>query len=192
MKKEKYSQALMIMMIGIVILVSLSGCTSNQNTNGNNLSGTWVGSVGMSMFGGQNNSSVSQIMFTDDKAEITSKSDRGTFTMEYTYSVNGDVLVFEPKFTNRNGFPGGQSNNGSLPPNGTGPWNGSRPPSNGTWAPNGTRPDNSTWPSNRTRPNNGTWNPGNGRPSMSVSFTYSFNEEYTILYLNGATFKKVQ
>lgn len=185
-KEEKHVEAFVMTISALFIIGCLSGCTSNQNTNGNHLSGIWVGSVEMPMFGGQGNTSVSQITFTDETSTMTLLGDRGTFTMDYTYSVNGDLLVFEPKFTNRNGFPGGQPNNGSLPPNGTRPWNDSRSPMNGTWAPNGTRPNNDTRPSNWTRP------PGSGQPSLSVTYQYRFNEDYTILYLNGAPFTKIQ
>lgn len=180
MKQEKYTQGLVIITSFIFLVVCFSGCTSIQNTNGNPFSGTWVGSVEMPMFAGISNTSVSQITFTDSNMEMTLTSERGTYTMNYTYTVNGDTLALQPKFPGRGGFPGRQ------------PYNGSRPPTNGTWPGNGTRPHNDTWPSNGTRPNNGTWNPGGERPSMSVSFVYSFNEEHTVLYLNGSPLTKVQ
>ena len=180
MKEEKISQALVIMMIGIVTIVGLSGCTSNQSTNGKStLSGTFVGNAEISMFGGMGGTTtLTQITFHNNIAELVQNSQRGTFSMNYTYSINENTLVLEPTFTG--GFPGGQLGNGSRP------WNGTRPPTNGTWPGNGTRPSN--W----TRPDNGTWQPGNGRPSMSITFEYYANEDYTSISLNEAVFNKVQ
>ena len=196
LKQEKYGQVLGVTVGFIVILVSLCGCTSNQNTNETKtqLSGTWVGNVEIPMSGGIMNTSVSQITFTSNTAELTLKSTQGSSTMNYTFTVNGNTLVLQPTFSNIGGFPG------QPPQNGTPPWNNTtRPPMNDTWPTNGTRPSmNDTWPingtrpGNWTRPQNGTWNPGGGQQPMSLSFTYSLNEEQTILYLNGAEFRKVQ
>jgi ABC-type Fe3+-hydroxamate transport system substrate-binding protein len=186
---------------GIILfaLVSLSGCTTNQNENQNTnenvnaFLGTWVGTLEMPMFGGESNASVSQITFTSDRAEVILTSENRTFSMDYTYTTNGDSLILTPTMIDRNGFPGGQSFNGTMPPNGTRPpgnwtWspNGTQPPGNGTWPPNGTNPYNGTWPSNGTRP------PGDNRPSMTVSFIYAVDEEARVLYLNNEQFTKVQ
>jgi len=182
MKHEKYAQVICVTVGFIVILVSLCGCTSNQNTNETKtqLSGTWVGNVEIPMSGRRMNTSVTQITFTGNTAELTLKRTQGSSTMNCTFTVNGNTLVLQPTFSNRGGFPG------QLLQNGTRPWNNTtRPPMNGTLPPNGTRPGN--W----TRPGNGTWNPGGGQQPTSMSFTYSFNEKYTILYLNGAEFRKV-
>jgi hypothetical protein len=118
---------------------------------------------------------------------LTLNSDQGSFITNYTFTTNGNTMILEPKFNDRGGFPGQPSQNGTRPWNDT-----SRPPTNETWPINGTRPDNNSRPSNWTRPENGTWNPGGGRLSLSISFTYSVNEDGTVLYLNGAEFRKVQ
>ncbi len=187
-KKEKHIQALLgITAVFIVILVSISGCTSNQNTNETitQLSGTWMGNVEMSMFGSGGNASVSQITFTSNTAELTMDSSQRSFTINYTYIVNGNTIVLKPKFGNRGGFPG------QPPQNGTFPWNNTtRPPMNETW-PNGTQPSNWSRPGNWTGPMNRTGNPGGTQPSMSITFTYSVNEDHTVLYLNGAEFRKI-
>lgn len=196
MRQEKYAQALGVTVGFIVILVSLCGCTSNQNTNETKtqLSGTWVGNVEIPMSGGITNTSVSQITFTSNTAELTLKNTQGSSTINYTFTVNGNTLMFQSIINNIGGFP-------ELPPqNGTRLWNDTaRPPMNGTFPTNGTRPPmngtlplNSTRPGNFTRPENGTWNPGSGRPSLSISFSYSFNENHTVLYLNGAAFNKIK
>jgi hypothetical protein len=176
----------------MTMLVSLSGCTTNQgaqNTNGTitQLSGTWVGSLEMPMLGGNGNTSISQITFTGNTAEMTLESTQGSFPMNYTYTLNGSTLVLEPNFGARGGFPRQPAQNGTRNWNGT-----ARPPINETWPVNGSQPYNGTRSSNWTRPGNGTWNPGGGQRSLSVSFTFSMNEDYSILLLNGATFRKVQ
>lgn len=190
MKQEKHAQAVLDVTVGfIVILVSISGCTSNQNTNETKtqLSGTWIGVVDMPGFAGGENTSISQLKFTGNTAELTLENMQGSSIMNFTFTVNGNTLVLEPKFNDRGGFPRQPSQNGTRPWNDTA-W----PPMNETWPNNGTRPDNGTRPSNWTRPENGTWNPWGGRPSPSISFTYSLNEEHTVLFLNGAEFRKNQ
>jgi hypothetical protein len=188
MKQEKYTKALVIVSSFIFLVVCFSGCTSNQNTNGNEnvFSGTWVGTVEMPLFGRNGNASASEITFSGNAMEMTLNSEQGTFTTTYTYSINGATLVLQPQFNGRGGFPGPQPNNSTPQGNWT------RPPTNETWPINETRPYNGTRPGNWTRPENRTWNPGGGRPSLSISFTYSINEDRTVLYLNGAEFRKVQ
>jgi hypothetical protein len=198
MNQKKNVQLLSAGVLIFCILISLSGCTTNQiakqNTNGNEntLLGTWVGTLQMQMFGGGSNVSVTQITFTNNAAELTLGSAQGSFIMNYSYSVNGNTLVLQPTFNNRGGFPGGQSFNGTMPPNGT------RPPGNGTWPQNGTMPKNGTWPANGTRPpgnetwpQNGTQPPGNQQPPASISFTYRFNDDDTMLYLNETQFTRI-
>jgi len=181
MRQEKISQTFVIMISIILMTIGLSGCTSTSNQNTNNIQGNtdkflgiWTGEMQMPMFGGNNISTLSQITFMDTIAEVSLTNEHGTYTMNYSYTINGNTLVLEPKFSRQNGFPGRRSYNGSEP------WNGTRPPINRNWSRNGTRP-----------PMNGSWQPGGERPSMSISFEYQFNDEYTILYLNGAQFIKV-
>ena len=172
-KKNVNKQMLVIVIMVFLSVVGLSGCVSNQNT-GSDLGkfiGTWTGNKEISMFGGGSNTSITQLTFTENIVEATLTSERGTYTMNYTYNTQGDKLVLEPKFTGVGGFPGRQSYNRTRPYNGTRP-NGTR---------NGTRP-----------PYNGSGQPfGGQRPSVSISFVYSFNEEYNVLYLDESQFKKV-
>jgi hypothetical protein len=181
MKQKNYKQALVIVFSFIFLVVCFSGCTSDQNSNENEntFTGTWVGNVQMPLFGRTGNVTVSKITFSGDTVEMTLNSYQGTYSTNYTYSLNGATLMLEPLFNGKGGFPGQQPYNGTQ----SGNW--TRPPTNETWPINGTRPGN--W----TRPENGTWNPGGARPSMSISFTYSFNEDGTVLYVNGAEFRKV-
>jgi hypothetical protein len=92
-------------------------------------------------------------------------------------------LVLEPKFDDLSGFTRMQSSNdtrlwnGTELPNDTRLWNGTEPP-NGTWIPNGTIPVNGDLPYGQ-------------RPSMSISFIYSFNEEFNVLYLDESQFIKI-
>jgi hypothetical protein len=179
-------------------VVSLSGCTTNQtadqNTNDdvNALLGTWVGVVQMPMFGSEGNASISQITFRSNTAEVTVGGTQGSYTINYTYTMNGNTIVLQPTFNERGGFPGGQPFNGTVPSDGT------RPPWNGTWSQNGTFPGNGTLPPNGTRPpGNGTWPQngtqlsGNQRPSASISFTYRFNDDDMVIYLNESRFTRI-
>jgi hypothetical protein len=194
LRQEKHTQVLLgLTILGILIFVSISGCTSIQNKNQNTneastqLSGTWAGSMEMPMSNGRGNTSISQITFMGNTAKITLESTLGSFTMNYTFTMNGNTLVLEPNLSNRGEFPG------RIPQNGTRPWNGTaRPPMNETWPVNSTHLYNGTRPSNWTQPENGTWNPGGGQRSLSVSFSFSMNEDHTLLFLNGAEFRKVQ
>jgi hypothetical protein len=182
-----------IITIGIFCLfaiVSLSGCINNQNTGNDSskLIGTWIGEKEISMFGGRS-STISQLSFTKDTAQATLSSDLGDFTMNYTYTIAGNILTLEPTFGDD--FPGRQS------PNGSRQWNGTQPPENGSWGsrPNGTQPWNGSQP-----PQNDSWPSRDGssmqpmgeRPSMSITFNYGFNEQYTVLYLEDSQFTKIQ
>lgn len=188
MKNQIYGQFVGIVIVLFFIVASLSGCVSNQtaNLNVNNdatkFLGTWSGSIVIPMFGNRNNSAMSltQLTFSQDRVEVTMTSEQGSFPMTYNYTINGNTLVLEPRIFNRGGFPGRQSPNGQWPRNGT-------RPSNETWPPyNNSRPYNGSRPSNWTQPSD------DNRQSMNLSFVYSFNEQDTVLNLNGAEFMKIQ
>jgi hypothetical protein len=188
-QKKTIVQLLCISIVVVFVAVSLSGCTTDQPgiNNENKLIGAWSGTMQMSLFG-RENVSVSQVAFNDSDVELTMESERGTYSMSYAYTINGVTLMLQPSgFGRGGGFPGGFPGNGTYPRDGQ--WNGTRPPTNGTWPPNGTRP-NGSWQPNGTRPGNGTRFPGGGR--QQLSFEYSFNEDYTVLYLNGVQFVKIQ
>jgi len=182
--------------IGIIIFLTsifLSGCTETQNTD-NSLNskfiGTWAGSMGVSTFGGfiGSNSTVTKLTFMQDIVAATITNDRGTNTMNYTYTINGNNLILVPSFSGEF-IP-------AIQPNGTQPhFNNTMPPPNGTRSfnntmspPNGTRPPfNNTWLSN------GEQQPNRQQlPSMSISFLCTFDENYTLLYLDGSKFIKIQ
>ena len=182
----------------LVSLVSLSGCTSNQtqnqSTNDNVILGTWRGTTQITGGFQRNNTTaitVSQVTFRDNDLELTLESQRGAFTMNYTYAFTGDSLVLQPVFSGTNPFGGQPPFNRTRHWNGTGEWNGTRPPGNGTWQSNGTGPFNGTMPSNWTRPGNGSQFPGDRRSFMQVSMTYAWDEQTQTLYLNGSPFTKV-
>jgi hypothetical protein len=196
-RKTQIRQLLICSCILLLIAVCFSGCTTNQSTklnvNGDSTSfqGTWVGSIQMPMFGGDSTSSMTQIIFESNTAELTIKNPQRTTTMNTTFTVNGNTLLFQPSMNNRSGFPGGQPFNGTLPPDGP------RPPGNGTFQQDGTFPGNGTSPLNR--PPSGNWTgqhnwsqpPGDQQPSLSISFTYRFNENKTVLYLNDSEFIRI-
>jgi hypothetical protein len=185
--KKRYSPALLFCTIVLLLIVWLSGCTSNQTTTEqeNLLSGTWVGELETSLLGRNDNTLISMLTFSQDTVEMTLNSNQSTYTMNFTYVTQGATLTLEPKFNERSGFPGQQPFNGSRPGNWT------RPPGNETDLINGTFPFNGTRPGNWSRPENESWDPLERHPSMTVSFSYSINEGDTILYLNGAEFRKI-
>jgi hypothetical protein len=175
----------------VLTLISFSGCTSNQsanqatNSNTDILLGTWVGNVKLSGTGLSNNTTVSQMTFRNDGVELTLASQRGSFTMNCSYTFTADTLVLQPVFSGRNGSFGGRQ-----PFNGSRQWNRTRD-GNGTWSPNGSRPYNGSPQSNWTRPGNGTF-PEDRRSFREISFTYTFDEQTRTLYLNGSAFTKVR
>jgi hypothetical protein len=189
---QKQAFAISIIFI-FLTTVYLSGCTDTKNTD-NSLNskfiGTWTGSVEVSTFGGPmgGNSTFTKLTFMQDIVAATITNDRGTNTMNYTYTINGNNLILEPTFSG--GFiPGRQSNgtqpyfNNTMPPsNNTRPFNNTMPPSNGTRP-----PFNNTWSPNGQQPPGGQQS-----PSISLSFSYSFDENYTFLYLDGSKFIKIQ
>jgi hypothetical protein len=182
----------------LLSLVSFSGCTSNQtanqttNSNSDVLLGTWVGTMKPVGSGFGNNTTLSQMTFRNDGVELMLVSQRGSFSMNYSYTFTTSTLVLQPVYSGRNGsFGGRQPFNGSRPWNESRPWNGTRPPENGTWPPNGTRPYNGSWPSNWTRSGNQTV-PEERRGFMQITFTYTYDEQTRTLYLNGSPFTKVR
>lgn len=196
-QKTKIVHALSLGCI-LIAIVGLSGCTTNQtttkdtNTDVSSLLGTWVGAVQMQMAGGWGNTSVSQITFTSNTAQLTLSGIQESMVMNCTYTTKGNSLVLQRIFDDRGGLPAGQPFNGTLPSNRT------HPPGNGTW------PQNETFPGNQTLPLNGTHLPGNWtepqnwssppmnqRPAESISFTYRLNEDGTILYLNDSRFTRI-
>ena len=178
-QKNVYKQMITMSIVIFLAVVSLSGCVTDQNTGGGvgKFIGSWTGDMQTSLLGGRGNTSITQLTFTENVVKATLESDQGTLSMNYTYKVENNKLVLEPQFLGGRGLPGGQPFNGTRPP-----WNDTQPPNNSTWPPNGTQP-----------PFNGSGQPPDDRqrPSMSMSFEYSFNEQKSILYLNGFPFNKM-
>jgi len=178
--RDLRKQTFAICIIIFLAVAFLSGCTDTKNIENslNRFIGMWTGSMEISTFGPMGNITITKLTFVEYVVTVTLSNERGVYTMNYTYALNGENLVLEPAFNG--GMPGRQ------------PFNGTRPSFNDTWSPNGTRPFNDTRP-----PFNDTWQP-NGqhlpdgqRPTMSLSFSYSFDKNYTVLYLDGVQFKKV-
>jgi hypothetical protein len=188
-KKNASSYSILICITIFLSIISLSGCVENQNNVGQNLSkfiGTWTGNLEIPMFGGSNNTTINKLVFTETYVTAYLTSERGTFSMNYSYKTEGDKLTLEPEIFNNGGPSNRQSFNHSLP------FNDTQPPYNGTWPPNGTMPPNNTWSHNGTRPYDGGQFPYNQRPNMTTTFDYSFNEEFNVLYLNDSQFIKIQ
>jgi hypothetical protein len=200
-KRNSNKYAILIYIAIFLSVNSLSGCVDNQNTEINDLNkfiGTWTGNLEFPTFNGSDNSTITQIIFTDTFVTTYLTSERGTFSVNYTYKVEGDKLALEPKFDNNAGPFNRQPFNDSLPFNDTLPsYNGSLPPNgtmlpNETWPPNGTIPPNDTWSPNGSRPFKGGQSPYDQRSVMATTFVYSFNKEFNVLYLNDSQFIKIQ
>jgi hypothetical protein len=179
-------------------IISLSGCTTIQthsqktHINDQALLGTWVGSLEMPVFGRENNTTITQITFANNRSEMVLLTGNRTYLMNYTYIAAGGTLVLTPLMNNRNGFAGRQPMNWSQPQNGTMfPWNrtgapnGTQPPENKTWLSNGTNPYQGGWPSNGTQPSD-------QRASMNLSFNYAVDAQANLLILNNVQFTKLQ
>lgn len=188
-KRNTNKYTVLIFLIIFLSVVGLSGCVDNQNKDIENLSkftGTWTGHLDLPMFNGSNNSTITQLLFVGTSVTACLTGDRGTFTMNYSYSLEENKLVLQPKFNDNGGPSNRQPFNDSMP------FNDTRPPINGSWPPNGTIPPNDTWSPNGTRPSNGEQDPFGQRPVMSISFVYSFNEKFNVLYLDDSQFFKIQ
>ena len=184
---QKQAFAISIIFIFLTTLY-LSGCTDTQN-NDNSINskfiGTWTGSVEVSTFGGPmgGNSTFTKLTFMQDIVVATISNERGINIMNFTYFVNGNNLILEPSFSGGGVMLDRQPFNNTQPS-----FNNTMPPPNGTRPFNNTRPSfNSTWPSDGQQPPS-----SQASPSMSVSFSYSFDENYTVLYLKGSKFIKIQ
>ncbi len=162
MKQENYTKALVIVSSFIFLIVCFSGCTSNQNTN-------------------ENENTFSGTWIGNVQMPLFGRAGNATIS-QLTFSGNTVEMTLD-------------SEQGTFTTTYTYSMNGTtlvlEPQFNGRGGFPGQQPYNGTRPGNWTMPENGTWNPGGGRPSMSISFTYSVNEDYTVLHLNGAEFRKI-
>ena len=172
----------------IALSMMLSGCTENsvssQNFDQSKFYGIWEGSMELSMFGGRENFNtvtITKLEFTENNLYMTMTTGNGSQTMTSTYRVEGDQLFLSSQFS-------GERPNWTTPFNDSfqPPFNNSeRPPFNGTEQPPF---NNSEFP-----PFNKTQQPPfyGEMPSRENSYTFRFNENYDILYLNNSQFKKI-
>lgn len=200
-KDTKIKQVFSIVLTIFLFSVFLCGCTENKSSNDkvnlSNFIGSWSGNMETSIFGFRGNNTlrnntnilenntnsnftdfrrngtivnITKLEFNSDTLFMTITNGNETQTISQKYTVDGNQLVLSFQFNS------GQPNNGSFfndtgrqPPFGgrNNSFNGSGPPSDGG------------------RPSfNG------GQPPMTTSYNYSFNEEYSVLYLDGSSFIK--
>jgi len=200
-KKNKIKQIVGIVIVTSLFAVFLCGCTENSSTiNGVDLSkflGTWTGNMEQtSIFGFRENDTIgntsdfmenhtnwnmtefrqsmtggniTKLEFTVDTLYMTIKIGNETRTISQTYTIEGDQLILSMQFT------------GERPDWMQSPSDGERPPFNDSERP----------PFGERSPFDGE-PPFDGGRSFGVrSYTYSFNEDNTILYLNGSEFIKI-
>jgi len=164
----------------IAFSILLSGCTdnniSNEDMDLSKFYGIWEGNLEFSMFGGRENFStvnITRLEFTENTLYMTMKTWNGTQKMSNTYKVEGDQIFLSFQFSGER-------------PKWNGPFNGSlQPPFNSTQQP----PFNNS----EIPPFNSTQRPpfDDEMPSRESSYTFRFNENYDILYLNDSQFKKL-
>jgi hypothetical protein len=97
-------------LIIFLITVFLSGCTENNNSNDefdmSNFIGTWAGNL-ESTFKGRT-ANITELTFIETIVDVTMVNNRGIQTMTYTYKLDGDKLVLETNFNNRDSPEGRQ------------------------------------------------------------------------------------
>ena len=200
-REPTIKQAFAIAVAILFFVLFLCGCTENNSSNDGNTDlskfiGSWSGTMGTSMFGFRGNrtfgnitddlenetrgnfsdfminrttSNITELEFTSDTLYMTLLTGNETQILPQTYTVEGDQLVVSMQFT-------GEPQDGEPPfgnESGRPPFDGQQPPSDGELPPFG-----------------GEF-PQNGRRSFgTVSYTYRFNADCTILYLDGYKFIK--
>ena len=161
----------------------------NDKVDTSMFTGTWTGSMEFSMFAWGDDtgaSTVTSLEFTEDTLYMTITTNNATQVMENSYRVEGDQLLVSPIFTGDMPFDRPQFNGSQRPP-----FDGNeseRPPFdfNGTEQP----PSDGERPMGGERPFNGEYPSDGQRTSNMNSYTYSFSEDNTIMYLNGSPFLK--
>lgn len=178
-KEIKIKQVFIVVLTIFLFVVFLCGCTENSSSNdGVDLSkfiGTWSGNMETSMFGFRGDSAmgnmtdfmnttaanITELEFTVDTLYMTITTENETQTMSNSYTVEENQIILSFDLS-------GERPDWMQPPS-----NGERPPFDGDPPSDGERP------------------PFNGeRPSRKMSYIYSFNEEYNVLYLDGSPFIK--
>jgi len=170
--------------IYICVLLFFCGCTeqSNQDQVINDLIGTWTGQLQTQGIPGGASSAITALTFLDESTvETTMEIGQGSMTMSQSYTLEGTTIIFTQQERNRNQ----QWNGGEIPPWG----NNTQYPGNATnpmWGNHTSPPDNMTNPFGDGQP------PQDGERPMGAgqTYTYRFNDDRTVLYLNGAAFTK--
>ena len=182
---------LTVFSLTFLLAVLLSGCSENIGSNEEvvftEFLGTWIGNMNYSMVNFRDNfsmfnttnrtnrennfsSHITELEFTKDTVYMTISTENESQTISNSYTVEGNQLILSFQFSDER--PGGRlSFNGTEIP----PFNGSEnPPFNGTRPPFNDRPifDGE-------------------RPSMKRYYNYSFNQDYTVLYLEESPFFKI-
>ncbi len=195
MNNKKSKATFVVIAIIFSSVVFLCGCSENNDSNEkkvvyNEFLGIWTGNMNYSSntdfsrfnfpenanFTNMTNmtrtqnfrpANITKLEFKEDTVDITITTENETMTMSNSYTVEGNQLILSMQFT------------GERP-------DGMQPPKN--WE---NPPDGKEMPSGGEHPSDGEPPFGEKRPSRTNSYTYSFNEDKTILYLNGSEFTKV-
>ena len=182
-----------------IFAIFLCGCietdSSNSGVDASRFVGTWVGNMETQMVGFRENhppmnmtdnfendtdgnftdfrenapsANITQLEFTSDTLDTTITMGETTRTMSYSYTIEGNQLLLSVQFTGE-------------------------PPDWGQQLPEGDRPPfDDEMPSDDERPPFDGERPFDGEnPFQQLSYTFQFNEDNTILYLDGSPFSKI-
>ncbi len=204
-KDTKVKQIFAIVLTIFLFVIFLCGCTENNRSNDeenlNKFIGNWSGEMETSIFGFRGNRSlmndtgfqqngtnlnftefrennttanITNLEFTSDTLYMTITTINETQIIPFIYTIDGNQLILSFQFNGeRLPFDGEWSSDREPPPSdGESPFDGDRPPFDGEW------------PSDGETPFDGQ------QPFRKISYFFGFNEDYSILYLDGSSFTK--
>ena len=188
MNKKKNIKKFELIFITLIITIFLCGCSEENSLNADivhtEFLGTWSGNMEYTMFSFRENATnasffnITELEFTKDILYMTITTDNGTMTMPNSYSVEGNDLILSSQF------------NGERPDGWQPPFDEENTPFEGEWPAEREPPFEGEWPSDREPPFNGERPSDGQRPSRTRSYTYRFEANYTILYLDESPFFK--
>lgn len=176
-KEPKIKKVNVFIIIIFLLIVFLCGCTENNSlsykTDISKFIGTWSGNMETFMFNFRNNrTKVNTTDFRNISSANITKLEFTIDNLEMTILIGNETQIMSFTYMV-------EGNRLVLSPKfNCGPLNGEFPF-------DGENPFNGEPPNNGTRPSF-----DGERPFRESSYTYNFNEEYDVLYLDGSPFTK--
>ena len=161
-----------------IVIIFFCGCSEKNGLNElaiqNEFLGTWFCNMEFTLFSFRENNSndtsanITELEFSKDTLYMTITTDNGTITMSNSYTVEGNQLILSLK------------SNGVLPDNMQPPFDRESPPLNGE------QPQDWKPPFGGEKPIN------ESQPSRTRLYTYRFEANNTILYLDEFPFLRLK